>query len=150
MAKQKVENQAAAEAKVEAAVQPKEELKLENLPSELQKKLQEEAYAKVCSALKTTPAEINAVADQKKKSAEMREFNIGMQEVHINGRRYSGKGQARADVVEMILSMAGAQRQRMIAETIGRDHVVQMINNTVSSRVVGAQDISGQEVSIDG
>jgi hypothetical protein len=120
------------------------EKKKDEISKDLKDQLEKEAFERVCKAVGTTPAEIEAREAQKKKNDEMVEYDIRPQVVHINGQPYS-HGVEKQVVVETILHMAGSRRNRLMEESLGKNH--ELIGATLQSRLVSVQDASGLEVS---
>ncbi len=84
----------------------------DKLPADLRKQFEEEALKRVAKAAGMEDSE---VADLPAKE-DVLTYNIGAISVHINGERYSGKGQGPRSLVETITSMAANLKARYIRE----------------------------------
>ncbi len=122
-----------------------EKKKDEEVSKELLKKLEDEAFARVCKAVGTTPAEIEAAEKQRERLKEMVEFDIRPMVVHINGKPFS-HGRCTRGEWEVISQMAGGKRNRLLEEALGKKH--QLIGSTLESRLVEVENAAGMKVNV--
>lgn len=95
-------------------------------------KAEEEAIERVAAAVGIDPASLVA-KEADTQANESMEYDLGDAECFINGFRYSGRGKAPAQVVEMLLSMAGSSRLRRLRELVGTDYVAEMAGQRILS-----------------
>lgn len=114
------------------------------------KKAEEDALAKVCKSVGTSPKELKQIEKNRAEASKEAEFDIGNISVDINGVTYSGRGKARADIVEHIVSAASMKRERILGETVGRNmSVIGTLNSGITSKELGRVDHLGNELSAE-
>ena len=95
--------------------------------------LEEAALARVCKALGVDPNKVKESEENLDVSAEMMNYDLGKSEVHINGKRFTGKGSATRGEVEVITHAANARRMRLLNEQVGPDSIDEVTSSSASS-----------------
>lgn len=134
------------ETKTETKIKPTKtarEVELERQLAQAKKDLalaEDTALEKVARAVGVDP-ETLTTAPAPTKPEEYLNYDLGDEEVSINGRSYRGRGKEKASIVEVLVSMAGNARMRRLNEMIGR--------NYAAGRMIEGRIVSWKEVKAD-
>lgn len=110
-------------------------------------KAEQEALAKVCKAVGTSPDKLKEMEENRVKAEEIAEYNLGPIVCRINGVNYTGRGKATRAVCEQLISMASAKRSRLLKEKIGRDaQVMGNLSGGISYKIIKQEDEAGLPV----
>jgi len=107
----------------------------------------DQAFDDISKSLGTNKTQLDKIAASKVKPVKNVEYEIPF-ECKINGKVYSRKGIESADVVDVLVSMAGAKRMRLIREKVSHKYEVEMLaSGSIKSSLIGAEDEIGTKVS---
>jgi len=106
----------------------------------------EKAFKDITAKIGITPESLDRIAKQRATVLEQVEYEIPYH-CKINGKRYAKKGIASRGEVEMLVSMAGNKRMRLIREKVSHQYEVEMLaTGQIRSRLLKATDAAGTEV----
>ena len=115
---------------------------------EIREEEEKKAFEKVCSAVGTTPKELESIEARKKHDEELVSYDVSPTIVTINGEPQPTKGVAPRGKVDMIVAAAGNMRNRLLKEKMGNTwEIHQLLDGTLQSKLVKTETAEQLAVS---